>query len=87
MIGRCVEEKKNPDRHLYLRCPDPGRRGRRRRAVRLPQRRPFGDVRKGHADIAALEAVPARSSAKRSIPDCLVLIETTVPPGTTEYVA
>ena len=46
----------------------------------------FGDVRKGHADIAALEK-GLKIIGQKINPDCLVLIETTVPPGTTEYVA
>jgi len=46
----------------------------------------FGDVRKGHADIAALEA-SLKIIGEKIQPECLVLIETTVPPGTTEYVA
>ena len=46
----------------------------------------FGDVRQGHADIAALEEC-LRIIGEKIDPGCLVLIETTVPPGTTEYVA
>ncbi len=46
----------------------------------------FGDVRQGHADIAALEA-SLKIIGEKIDPQCLVLIETTVPPGTTEYVA
>ena len=46
----------------------------------------FGDCRNGKADIAALEASLAIIGDKVS-PDCMVLIETTVPPGTTEHVA
>jgi nucleotide sugar dehydrogenase len=46
----------------------------------------FGDVKQGHADIAALED-SLRIIGEKINPDCLVLIETTVPPGTTEYVA
>ena len=46
----------------------------------------FGDVRQGHADIAALEEC-LKIIGQKIEPDCLVLIETTVPPGTTEYVA
>ncbi|MBN2707079.1 MAG: GDP-mannose dehydrogenase [Deltaproteobacteria bacterium] len=46
----------------------------------------LGDVRQGRADIAALEE--SLGVIGRHIqPECLVLIETTVPPGTTEYVA
>ncbi len=46
----------------------------------------LGDVRKGRADIVALEDSLGVIGAHIQ-PDCLVLIETTVPPGTTEYVA
>ncbi len=46
----------------------------------------LGDCRQGSADIAALED-SLRVIGQRIRPDCLVLIETTVPPGTTEYVA
>lgn len=46
----------------------------------------FGDVRQGHADIAALED-SLKIIGEKISPECLVLIETTVPPGTTEYVA
>jgi nucleotide sugar dehydrogenase len=46
----------------------------------------LGDVRRGRADIAALEESLGIIGARIN-PDCLVLIETTVPPGTTEFVA
>lgn len=46
----------------------------------------LGNVRKGHADIAALED-SLKIIGEKIQPECLVLIETTVPPGTTEYVA
>jgi nucleotide sugar dehydrogenase len=46
----------------------------------------LGDVRQGQADIRALEE-SLRVIGARIDPACLVLIETTVPPGTTEYVA
>jgi len=46
----------------------------------------LGDVRKGHADIEALEQ-SLQIIGDKIRPDCLVLIETTVPPGTTEYIA
>ncbi len=46
----------------------------------------LGDVRNGHADIKALEE-SLKVIGRKISPDCLVLIETTVPPGTTEYVA
>ena len=46
----------------------------------------LGDVRKGHAAIGALED-SLKVIGEKIDPRCLVLIETTVPPGTTEYVA
>ena len=46
----------------------------------------FGNVRQGYADIAALED-SLKIISERINPECLVLIETTVPPGTTEYIA
>ena len=46
----------------------------------------LGNVRNGHADIAALES-SLETIGQKINPGCLVLIETTVPPGTTEYVA
>ena len=46
----------------------------------------FGDVKQGQADIAALES-SLKIIGEQIKPDCLVLIETTVPPGTTEYIA
>jgi len=46
----------------------------------------FGNVRQGRADIEDLES-SLKTIGERINPECLVLIETTVPPGTTEYVA
>jgi nucleotide sugar dehydrogenase len=46
----------------------------------------LGNVRSGRVDMAALEA-SFHVIAERIEPDCLVLIETTVAPGTTEQVA
>ncbi len=46
----------------------------------------LGNVRQGQAEIAALED-SLQVIGEKIEPDCLVLIETTVPPGTTEYVA
>jgi UDP-N-acetyl-D-glucosamine dehydrogenase len=46
----------------------------------------LGDLRTGYADISALEA-SFRIIGEKIPPGCLVLVETTVPPGTTEYVA
>lgn len=50
------------------------------------QKHSLGNVRNGHADIAALEEA-LKVIGEKIPPECLVLIETTVPPGTTEYVA
>jgi nucleotide sugar dehydrogenase len=50
------------------------------------QKETLGNVRQGQADIAALEG-SLKIIGEKIKPDCLVLIETTVPPGTTEYVA
>jgi UDP-N-acetyl-D-glucosamine dehydrogenase len=46
----------------------------------------LGNLRSGRADISALEE-SFKIIGEKIAPDCLVLIETTVPPGTTEYVA
>jgi nucleotide sugar dehydrogenase len=46
----------------------------------------LGNVRRGQADIKALEE-SLQVIGEKIDPECLVLIETTVPPGTTEYVA
>ncbi len=46
----------------------------------------LGDCREGHAEIAALEE-SLKIIGEKIGPECLVLIETTVPPGTTEYIA
>jgi len=46
----------------------------------------LGNLRTGHADISALEE-SFKVIGEKISPDCLVLIETTVPPGTTEYIA
>ena len=46
----------------------------------------LGNLRTGYADISALESSFKVMGEKIST-NCLVLIETTVPPGTTEYVA
>ncbi len=50
------------------------------------QKDTLGDVVQGKADIGALEEA-LRIIGEKIGPDCMVLIETTVPPGTTEYVA
>ncbi len=46
----------------------------------------LGDMRTGEVEMAALEATMKTIGEKIS-PDCLVVIETTVAPGTTEFVA
>lgn len=46
----------------------------------------LGNLRSGYADIGALEE-SFKIIGDRISPKCLVLIETTVPPGTTEYIA
>jgi len=46
----------------------------------------LGNLRSGRAEISALEE-SFKIMAGKINPDCLVLIETTVPPGTTEYIA
>ncbi|MBW2000737.1 MAG: nucleotide sugar dehydrogenase [Deltaproteobacteria bacterium] len=46
----------------------------------------LGNLRSGYADISALEE-SFKVIGQKINPGCLVLIETTVPPGTTEYVA
>ncbi len=46
----------------------------------------LGDMREGEADMAALEAT-MKTIGEKIREDCLVLIETTVAPGTTEFVA
>ena len=49
-------------------------------------KRDLGDMRTGETDMAALEAT-MRTIGQKIQPQCLVLIETTVAPGTTEFVA
>jgi len=50
------------------------------------QKKDLGNMRNGEADMAALEAT-MRTIGEKITPQCLVLIETTVAPGTTEFVA
>ncbi|UCF91873.1 MAG: GDP-mannose dehydrogenase [Desulfobacterales bacterium] len=50
------------------------------------QKETLGNVEQGRADINALEN-SLKIIGQKIQPGCLVLIETTVPPGTTEYVA
>jgi UDP-N-acetyl-D-glucosamine dehydrogenase len=44
------------------------------------------DLENGYADIKALEE-SLKIIREMVIPNCLILIETTIPPGTTEYIA
>jgi len=46
----------------------------------------LGDMRTGNVEMAALEAT-IKTIGEKVPPDCLTLIETTVAPGTTEFVA
>jgi nucleotide sugar dehydrogenase len=46
----------------------------------------LGNLRTGQTDMAALEET-IKTIGQKIRPDCLVLIETTIAPGTTEYVA
>jgi len=46
----------------------------------------LGNLGSGYADISALET-SFKTIGQKISPHCLILIETTVPPGTTEYVA
>jgi nucleotide sugar dehydrogenase len=46
----------------------------------------LGDMKTGEVEMAALEAT-MRTIGEKIPPDCLVVIETTVAPGTTEFVA
>jgi UDP-N-acetyl-D-glucosamine dehydrogenase len=50
------------------------------------EKKELGNVQTGSADIAALES-SLKVIGEKIEPECLVLIETTVPPGTTEYIA
>ncbi|MCF8364271.1 MAG: hypothetical protein K9H16_00725 [Bacteroidales bacterium] len=50
------------------------------------QKKELGNMRNGEADMAALEAT-MKTIGEKIEPHCLVLIETTVAPGTTEFVA
>ena len=50
------------------------------------KKKELGNMRTGEADMAALEAT-MKTIGEKMQPHCLVLIETTVAPGTTEFVA
>lgn len=50
------------------------------------QKKDLGNMRNGEADMAALEAT-MKTIGQKIQPHCLTLIETTVAPGTTEFVA
>ena len=85
MIARCVLEKKTLTATYNSDC------------LRLADcvvvdvqcdysKRSLGNLKTGEAEMAALEAV-MKTIGERVQPECLVLIETTVAPGTTEFVA
>jgi nucleotide sugar dehydrogenase len=85
MIGRCVRDKKtlvatyNSDCLKLADCV----------VVDVQcdyTKRELGNMRTGEADMAALEAT-MKTIGEKIPPKCLVLIETTVAPGTTEFVA
>jgi len=85
MIARCVREKKtlvatyNSDCLKLADCV----------VVDVQcdySKRDLGNLRTGEAEIAALEAT-MRTIGRKVPAGCLVLIETTVPPGTTEFIA
>jgi nucleotide sugar dehydrogenase len=85
LIGRCVKEKKtliatyNSDVLQLADCV----------VVDVQcdyQKKELGNMRTGEADMEALEAT-MRTIGEKISPDCMVLIETTVAPGTTEFVA
>ncbi len=50
------------------------------------KKKELGNMRTGEADMAALEAT-MKTIGEKMQPHCLILIETTVAPGTTEFVA
>ncbi|MGB8259042.1 MAG: UDP binding domain-containing protein [Terracidiphilus sp.] len=85
MIARCVLEKKtltatyNPDSLALADCV----------VVDVQcdyTKKHLGTMKTGEAEMAALEAT-LKNIGERIQPNCLVLIETTVAPGTTEFVA
>jgi nucleotide sugar dehydrogenase len=85
LINRCVNEKKtmvatfNPDCLKLADCV----------VVDVQcdyKKTELGNMRTGEADMDALEAT-MRTIGEKIQPHCLVLIETTVAPGTTEFVA
>lgn len=85
MIARCVKEKKtmvatfNPDCLTLADCV----------VVDVQcdfQKQDLGNMRTGDTDMAALEET-LKTIGQRIPPSCMVLIETTVAPGTTEFVA
>ncbi len=85
MIARCVKEKKTLTATFNSDC------------LKLADvvvvdvqcdytKHELGNMRSGQAEMTALEAT-MRTIAQKIPPKCLVLIETTVAPGTTEFVA
>ncbi len=85
MISRCVRDKKtltatyNSDCLTFADCV----------VVDVQcdyTKQSLGDMKTGEVEMAALEAT-MRTIGEKIPPDCLVMIETTVAPGTTEFVA
>ncbi|MBN1854700.1 MAG: hypothetical protein JW829_18355 [Pirellulales bacterium] len=85
MIARCVREKKTLTATFHSDC------------LKMADvvvidvqcdytKRELGNMRTGETEMSALEAT-LRTIGERIPPSCLVLIETTVAPGTTEFVA
>jgi nucleotide sugar dehydrogenase len=85
MIARCVRDKKtltatfNPDCLALADCVVVDVQCDYKKAS-------LGDLRTGEVEMGALEAT-LRTIGEKIQPHCLVLIETTVAPGTTEFVA
>jgi UDP-N-acetyl-D-glucosamine dehydrogenase len=84
LIGRCVRDKKTLIATFNADC------------LKLADcvvvdvqcdytKRALGNMREGEAEISALEAT-MRTIGEKVEPGCLVLIETTVAPGTTEFI-
>jgi len=85
MIARCVREKKTLTATFSADCL-----GLADCVVVDVQcdytKHDLGNLKTGEAEMSALEAT-MKTLGQRVRPDCLVLIETTVAPGTTEFVA
>ena len=85
MIARCVKDKKTLTATFNSDCL------KLADAVVVDvqcdySKKELGNLRTGEAEMAALEAT-MKTIGERVQPNCMVLIETTVAPGTTEFVA